>query len=115
MPAADEARSMPVLRQRSEEVAMRDFSRERRRLLLSTAAWLGGAATLAAARPAGAFQVFVASPDSSVGTLYANRCGPSSEHAAIVAELQARLAQDPALTSLTAACPICGCPVTVSR
>ena len=38
---------------------MSEVMHERRRLLLSTAAWVGGLAAVAAARPARAFQVEV--------------------------------------------------------
>ena len=92
-----------------------EFSRERRRMLLSTIGWFGGAAALVAARPGNAFEITEMSPQSSLGTMVANRCGPQSEHAAIVAELQAKLTADPALASLTTSCPLCGCPVSVAR
>jgi hypothetical protein len=91
------------------------FIRHRRHLLLSTTAWLGGAAIFAAAGPARAFQVQEMSPASSVGRAYASRCGGSSEHAALLARLQALLADDPTARSLSEACPICGCAVVVSR
>jgi hypothetical protein len=45
-----------------------------------------------------------------------DRCGGPSEHQALLlTQLQAQLARDPSAQSLTAACPICGCRVTVSR
>ncbi|HUN46442.1 MAG TPA: hypothetical protein VMU85_07980 [Stellaceae bacterium] len=97
---------------------MGDFSQSRRRMLLGTARWVGGAVAVAAtgaARPAHAFQSYVGNPESGVGQLYANRCGPSSEHAALISELQGKLERDSALPSLTAFCPLCGCPVTVAR
>jgi hypothetical protein len=88
---------------------------QRRQLLLSAAAWVGGLATLAASRPARAFETYTANPTSKLGLAYSNRCGPSSEHAALTAQLRGDLARDPSAASLTATCPICGCPVTVSR
>ncbi len=94
---------------------MSEVMHERRRLLLSTAAWVGGLAAIAAARPARAFQVEEMPPTSAVGRAYANRCGGSSEHAALIARLQALLASDPSAQSMSEACPICGCPIIVSR
>jgi hypothetical protein len=94
---------------------MSDILHERRRLLLSTAAWVGGLAAIAASRPARAFQVEVMSPESAVGRAYANRCGGSSEHAALIARLQTLLANDPSAQSMSETCPICGCPIIVSR
>ena len=81
------------------------FMRQRRHLLFSTAAWLGGGAAFAAAGPARAFQVQEMSPDSAVGRVYASGCGGSSEHAALLARLQALLADDPAARSLSEGCP----------
>jgi len=100
---------------RNRGIAMSEVMHERRRLLLSTAAWVGGVAALATARSARAFQVEEMSPGSAVGRAYANRCGGSAEHAALTARLQALLANDPSAASMTATCPICGCPVIVSR
>jgi hypothetical protein len=94
---------------------MSEVMHERRRLLLSTAAWVGGLAAVAAARPARAFQVEVMDPGSAVGRAYANRCGGSSEHAALIARLQTLLTNDPSAQSLSETCPICGCPIIVSR
>jgi hypothetical protein len=94
---------------------MADHSKLRRRLLLNTAAWAGGIGLLATARPAGAFQVYEESPKSDLGLAYSGRCGPASEHAGLIAQLQSRLASDPSASSMTTTCPLCGCPVTVSR
>jgi hypothetical protein len=88
---------------------------ERRRLLLSTAAWVGGLAAVAAARSARAFQVEVMPPTSAMGRAYAARCGGSSEHTALIARLQELLASDPSARSMSENCPICGCPIIVSR
>jgi hypothetical protein len=94
---------------------MSETLHERRRLLLSTAAWVGGLAAVAATRPARAFQVEEMPPTSAVGRAYANRCGGSSEHAALIARLQTLLADDPSARSMSETCPICGCPIIVSR
>jgi len=94
---------------------MSEVMHERRRLLLSTAAWVGGLAAVAATRPARAFQVEEMPPTSAVGRAYANRCGGSAEHAALIARLEALLANDPTARSMSETCPICGCPIIVSR
>jgi hypothetical protein len=94
---------------------MSEITLERRRLLLSTVAWVGGLAAVAANQPARAFQVEEMPPASTVGRAYAERCGGSSEHAALIARLQALLVEDPSAASLTATCAICGCPVVVTR
>ncbi len=97
---------------------MADFKQTRRQLLLGTAKWVGGFGAVAAAgiaRPAQAFQSYVANPGSGVGLLYADRCGPGSEHAQLISELQTKLNGDPSLPSITVMCPLCGCPVTVTR
>jgi len=79
---------------------MSEIMHERRRLLLSTAAWVGGLAGVAVTRSARA---------------YADRCGGSAEHAALITRLQALLANDPSARSMSETCPICGWPVIVSR
>jgi hypothetical protein len=97
---------------------MAEFSKDRRRLLLSTAAFFGGAAaiaTVAGTRPAKAWSTYQVPSSSGLGLAYSNRCGGASEHAGLIAQLQAKLADDPSATTETATCPICGCPVTVSR
>ena len=94
---------------------MNEVAQARRRLLLSTAAWAGGLAVAVTARRAGAFQVEVLTPTSAVGRAYANRRGGTSEHAALIAKLQAQLANDLSAVSMAERCPICGCPVVVSR
>ena len=92
-----------------------DVARARRHLLRSAAAWVGAAATFAATRSAGAWQIEEIAPESPLGVALANRCGGPADHAALVAQLQAQLAKEPSVSSLTATCPICGCPVIVSR
>jgi hypothetical protein len=86
-----------------------------RRQLLSAAGWVGGLAALTAGRSARAWQVEEIDPASRLGRAYAERCSGPSEHQALLTQLQAQLAKDPSAQSLTAACPICGCRVTVSR
>ena len=94
---------------------MSEVMHERRRLLLSSAAWVGGLAAAAASRSARAFQVEEMPPTSAMGRAYANRCGGSSEHAALIARLETLLANDPSARSMSETCPICGCPIIVSR
>ena len=94
---------------------MSEILHERRRLMLSTAAWVGGFAAIAATRSAHVFQVEEMPPTSAVGRAYANHCGGSAEHAALIAQLQTLLANDPSARSMSETCPICGCPVIVSR
>jgi len=94
---------------------MSEVMHERRRLLLSSAAWVGGLAAVAASRSARAFQVEEMPPTSVMGRAYANRCGGSSEHAALIARLETLLANDPSARSMSETCPICGCPIIVSR
>jgi hypothetical protein len=95
---------------------MSEIMHERRRLLLSTAAWVGGLAAVAATRPVRAFQVEEMSSGSAVGRAYAKRCSSGSpEHKALIAQLQALLANDPSTDSIAASCAICGCPVVVTR
>ena len=86
-----------------------------RRQLLSAAGWVGGLAALAAARSAKAWQVEEIDPASRLGRAYADRCGGPSEHQALLTQLQEQLAKNSSAQSLTAACPICGCRVIVSR
>jgi hypothetical protein len=94
---------------------MSEIMYERRRLLLSTAAWVGGLAGVVATQSARAFQVEEMPPTSAVGRAYADRCYGSSEHAAMIARLKALLASDPSVHSMSETCPICGCPIIVSR
>ena len=86
-----------------------------RRQLLSAAGWVGGLAALIAGQPAKAWQVEEIDPASRLGRAYADRCGGPPEHQVLLTQLQAQLAKDPSAQSLTAACPICGCRVTISR
>lgn len=89
----------------------------RRQLLLGSAAWVGGIAALAAARPAGAaMQAVEVRPASPLGAAIANRCNASSaDHDAIKARLAKQLAANPSLGTLSERCPLCGCPIIVSR
>ena len=83
--------------------------------MLSAAGWVGGLGALTAARSAKAWQVEEIDPASRLGRAFADRCGGPSEHQVLLTQLQAQLAKDPSAQSLTAACPICGCRVTISR
>jgi hypothetical protein len=94
---------------------MSDLVQERRRLLRSTAAWVLGGAAVALARPARALEMQKMSPTSPLGVAYANHCGGATDHDGLIARLRAQLAADPAAQSLSAICPLCGCPVVVSR
>ncbi|HZB91552.1 MAG TPA: hypothetical protein VE397_08935 [Stellaceae bacterium] len=94
---------------------MAEFKPDRRQLLRSTAAWIGGLAAVAAAVPARAFEEQTLAAKSPLGLAVADRCSLASDHAALAAQLRTELAQNPALTSLSATCPLCGCPVVVTR
>lgn len=91
----------------------------RRRLLLGTAIGGGSMAALAFGGPARAFTTESIEPGSALGVAYADRCVPDAEHAQIRASLEGRLALQSAApgTTVTASqvCPICGCPIYVTR
>ena len=91
----------------------------RRRLLIGTAAGSIGMTALAVPRPAGAFSTEYIAPSSPLGLAYSSRCGPASEHAVIRASLYSRLASQSAASGATVSasevCPICGCPIYVTR
>ena len=91
----------------------------RRRLLRGSAAVVPGLALLGFGRAARAFSMETMSPGSSIGLAYSDRCGGDAMHAVVTARLEADLARQtgPVGTTLseTAVCPICGCPITVSR
>jgi len=76
---------------------------------------MGATAAFAATRSAEAWQIQEIDPASALGAAYAKRCGGPSDHAALIAQLQAQLSKEPSAKSLTATCPICGCPVIASR
>jgi hypothetical protein len=94
---------------------MTNLERDRRRLLLSTVAWVAGITAVATTRRANAFQTQEMPASSKLGIAFSQRCGTQSQHATLIAKLQSMLAQDSSRQSMTATCPICGCPVTVSR
>ena len=94
---------------------MEKMNKDRRRLLQGAAALLGGGTALAFASSASAWDVQPMQPGSAAGRDYANRCGGPQEHAGLIQQLRTALAADPALASTALVCPICGCPVTVSR
>src|SRR4051812_7936554 len=58
---------------------MASVSADRRRFLLSTATWLGGIAGITAIRPAEAFEIIVAQPQSRLALAYADRCRPEPD------------------------------------
>ena len=99
-----------------EDFGMSNVIQDRRRLLRSAATWILGGATLAAARPAKAWEMQTLSPKSPLGLAYANHCSVQTDHAWLVSDLHAKLAADPSIPSpLSAVCPLCGCPVIVGR
>ena len=91
----------------------------RRRLLKGSVALVPGLAMLAVGRPAAAFSTETMSARSGVGLAYGTRCGSDSMHPVIMARLRSELANRTAAPgttlSETAVCPICGCPITVTR
>jgi hypothetical protein len=91
----------------------------RRSLLKGSAAVVPGLALLGSGRAARAFSMETMSPGSSIGLAYSNRCGGDAMHDVVRARLAADLASQtgaPGQTlSETAVCPICGCPITVTR
>jgi len=100
----------------SKDLTEEIFSKQRRRLLLGSAAWIGGLTALASAKPAAAaFQEYKIAPKSELGLALANRCKANSDHEGLTADLRRQLANDPSVSALTETCPICGCPVTVTR
>lgn len=97
---------------------MTDTTLNRRAVLLATASAI--AMLAGSARRARALSIEEVNPASREGLALANRCGGPQEHAALVTELQAELVSETQAdgtgpASLTAACPICGCSVTVTR
>jgi hypothetical protein len=94
---------------------MDKFVPQRRRLLQSAAAVAAGTVGCTLTWSARAFQVQEIDPGSDVGMAYAGRCGGGSEHAALKTSLAERLAKEPTRRSLSATCPLCGCPVLVER
>jgi hypothetical protein len=86
----------------------------RRKLLQATAALLGGGTALSFG-PANAFQQIELDPENPIAQEYYAHCGGDPEHAAVQANLRDELMKDPSLKSLSATCPICGCPVSVTR
>lgn len=86
-----------------------------RRALLRSAALLGATAALARPGKARALSIEPMPPMSAAAFAYANRCGPDSAHAGITARLRQELAADPARQSLSQTCPLCGCPIIVTR
>ncbi|MDB5406128.1 MAG: hypothetical protein JWL84_1040 [Rhodospirillales bacterium] len=94
---------------------------DRRRLFRAMTAAVGGFCfSLMHARAAAALSLQQASPDLAQALALANRCGGNDQaHEAIALQLEAALDKEAAprgtTITQTAACPFCGCPVTVSR
>ena len=86
----------------------------RRKLLQATAVFFGGSTALCFG-PASALQLVEIDPESPIGQAYSERCGGDAQHAKLQSDLRAALLRDPSSKSLSAPCPICGCPVSVSR
>jgi hypothetical protein len=101
--------------QTPEGCIMDEVNKERRRLLQAGALLLGAAAPLTFASTANAWDVQPLDPASPEGLAYSNRCGGSQEHMALLRGLRRELAANPSAASLSATCPICGCPVIASR
>ena len=96
-----------------------DHGFARRAFIRSLAIGSGLAGVLLRGRAAAALTVQQLGPESAIGSDITKRCGPANEHATLLAELEARLAESTGAvgTTLTASatCPICGCPVTAMR
>jgi hypothetical protein len=86
----------------------------RRKLLQATAVLFGGGTVLSFG-PAEALQPVEIDPASPLAQEYNARCGGDSQHAALQADLRTALLKDRSRKSLSAPCPICGCPISVSR
>jgi len=86
----------------------------RRKLLQATAVLFGGGTALSFG-PAEAWQLVEVDPGNPLAQEYNARCGGDSQHAALQADLRTALMGDPSRKSMAAPCPICGCPVSVSR
>lgn len=94
---------------------MKHFDFGRRHLLLASVGWVAGLAAVTAMRPAKAFTIEEAEPTSPAGIAFSQRCGPSSDHTALRAQLLQTLNSDHSRNFVSATCPLCGCPVVVSR
>jgi hypothetical protein len=100
---------------------MIDDAMNRRHLLLGTTAAMGGFCfSVLHVHAAAALSLQQASPEQATALTLANRCGGDDpSHAAIARQLAAALDKQTAPSGATitqsAACPFCGCPVTVSR
>lgn len=97
---------------------MSDFQEDRRRFLRIGAVAVAGAAGAAVAglpRPAKAWELEHYGSASPLALSIANRCKVNANHDALQAQLREELAKMPGRKSLTEMCPLCGCPVTVTR
>jgi len=75
---------------------------DRRHLLGFVATLTAALATLAAARPARAWQVEQLSPKSPLGAALANRCEAASTHVGLIGQLQAQLTKQPQIGQVAA-------------
>jgi hypothetical protein len=100
---------------------MIDSSVNRRRFLLGTTAAVGGfCSSSLGSRAAAALSLQQAPPELAAALALASRCVVGDPaHKGIARQLEAALdrqmAARGATITQTAACPFCGCPVTVSR
>ena len=98
---------------RTNQIDRRGFLRAS----LAAGAAIGALTTAKAAGAAGTIQHIA--PASPLGLELRDRCGGAAEHAQLLADLQATLADRTAAAGTTlsasAACPICGCSLTAYR
>jgi hypothetical protein len=91
----------------------------RRNFLRGSAVGVGTVLLAAPGRTAAALTPQQVNPESPLGIDLANRCGPPTEHAALLAELEAKLNARDGFSGTVLVesmrCPICGCQVTASR
>lgn len=88
---------------------------ERRQILRSAAAGITGALVFLTSRHAAAWSEESISPDSAIGLAYSNHCAADTQHAPIRATPRERLLNNSALASASQTCPLCGCPIIVTR
>ncbi|SKA30109.1 hypothetical protein SAMN02745126_04885 [Enhydrobacter aerosaccus] len=87
----------------------------RRAVLQAAGALIGGGSALSFAATARAWSLEPIEPEGPIGLAYSERCGGPAEHARLQSQLKAALLEKPSAPSLSAPCPICGCPITVRR
>jgi hypothetical protein len=91
----------------------------RRAFLLSTAGLTGLLGLAVGSRAASAFSIENYGPRSKLALAIANRCSEDGLHAQILAQLNAKLANETGTMgqtmTLTEYCPFCGCPIIATR